>query len=214
MARAAALVVFALAASACGGSERSSQYAAAGVTLAAGVAGAGIYRATTGGCWGQCLDGTVCDRASGRCVHLEEREDPRAPHVVRVNCLADQPDCEPGAVAASPDPKSEAERANELIELLLRGPSVELASHTNEGCRALATGTDARTLQDVLTIRFAGAERRGRCTKADAVSHCTLALRASGATTVGQKLELVFDLADQNAREIVVPESLACSLAR
>jgi hypothetical protein len=212
MARVAALVVLALAGTACGGSERSSQYIAAGATLAAGVAGAGIYRATSGGCWGQCLDGTVCERASGRCVHVEEHEDPRAPHVVRVNCLADQPDCDP-SVAAPGEPKSEAERANELVELLLRGPAVELAGHGDKGCRALATGPEARTLQDVLKTRFASAERRGRCTKADSVTRCTLTLRASGSTAAARELELVFDVVEQNAREIVVPESLACSLA-
>jgi hypothetical protein len=145
-------------------------------------------------------------------VHVEEREDPRAPHVVRVNCLAEEPECASSA-AAPGDPKSEAARANELIELLLRAPALELAGHSDKGCRALATGADARTLQDVLKTRFASAERRGRCTKAESTTNCTLTLRASGSTAVARELELVFDVVEQNAREIVVPESLACSLA-
>ncbi len=49
---------------ACGAGDGAGAIATAGM----GVAGAGVYRATTGGCWGQCLNGLVCDRASGMCV--------------------------------------------------------------------------------------------------------------------------------------------------
>jgi len=206
-------VVLALAGSACG-SKQTPEYAGAAVTLAAGVAGAGIYRATSGGCWGQCLDGTVCDRPSGRCVRVEEREDPRAPHLVRVNCLAAEPDCKPTAAAAAADePKSETERARELADVLLQAPAIELRGHTEQGCRALAAGGDPRTLQDMLRTRLAGAEQRGSCAKDDSVSHCTLTLRQGGSGSVLQELELRFDLTDESGRETVVRESLRCTLA-
>lgn len=52
-------------AAACGSKH---DYAGAAATAGLGVAGAAAYRATTGGCWGQCLNGMVCDRASGMCV--------------------------------------------------------------------------------------------------------------------------------------------------
>jgi hypothetical protein len=42
--------------------------AGAVVTGAAAVAAAGVNRAVTKDCWGQCLHGLVCDRASGLCV--------------------------------------------------------------------------------------------------------------------------------------------------
>ncbi len=60
----------------------------AAVTAGAAVAGAGIYRATTGGCVAQCLGGLVCDRKSGLCVS-------RVPCNGR--CDADE-QCEEGAV--------------------------------------------------------------------------------------------------------------------
>ncbi len=51
----------------CGGASSDST-ANAIVGTAAAVAGAGISRATTKGCWGQCLSGLVCDHQSGMCV--------------------------------------------------------------------------------------------------------------------------------------------------
>jgi hypothetical protein len=45
-----------------------NDYTGALVTTAIAMAGTAAYRATTGGCWGQCLHGLVCDRASGMCV--------------------------------------------------------------------------------------------------------------------------------------------------
>jgi hypothetical protein len=56
---------------ACGGKHTSaSKYASAGVTAGLGVAAAGIYRASTGGCWADCRPGTTCDEPSGTCVPL------------------------------------------------------------------------------------------------------------------------------------------------
>jgi hypothetical protein len=43
----------------------------AGVGLGAAVAGAGIHRAVTGGCWAVCSPGFACDRARGVCVRAE-----------------------------------------------------------------------------------------------------------------------------------------------
>ena len=61
------VVVFALLALAVGACGRSD-YLGAAVTGGLGIAGAGVHRATTKGCWGQCLNGLVCDQASGMCV--------------------------------------------------------------------------------------------------------------------------------------------------
>ena len=52
---------------ACNHSGRND-YAGAAVTAGAAVGGAALYRATTGGCWAQCLHGLVCDPKSGLCV--------------------------------------------------------------------------------------------------------------------------------------------------
>lgn len=40
----------------------------AAVAVGAGVTGAAVYRATTGGCWAQCTHGKVCDHRTGTCV--------------------------------------------------------------------------------------------------------------------------------------------------
>jgi hypothetical protein len=53
-----------------GGSGAGAKYIGAAVTAAAGVAMAGAYRATTGGCWASCRPGTECDEASGTCVEI------------------------------------------------------------------------------------------------------------------------------------------------
>ncbi|HEX7600518.1 MAG TPA: hypothetical protein VF316_02890 [Polyangiaceae bacterium] len=42
--------------------------AGAVVTAVSAVAAAGVNRAVTKDCWGQCLGGLVCDRESGVCV--------------------------------------------------------------------------------------------------------------------------------------------------
>jgi hypothetical protein len=49
----------------CGG---KSDVVSAAITAGAAVAGAGIYRSATDGCWADCLFGQECDEVSGLCV--------------------------------------------------------------------------------------------------------------------------------------------------
>jgi hypothetical protein len=80
----------------------------AAVAVGAGVGGAAIYRAATGGCWAQCTHGKVCDRASGTCVEAADR-----PHSAQATLSSaadatakwwEKPDpCPPGAL---PDTRS------------------------------------------------------------------------------------------------------------
>jgi hypothetical protein len=79
------IAAFALSLGACGRGD----YLGAAVTGGLGVAGAGVHRATTKGCWGQCMNGLVCDHASGMCV-----EHPRC----NGKCARDER-CEEGTVA-------------------------------------------------------------------------------------------------------------------
>lgn len=46
----------------------SSNYAGAAAAAGLGVGAAGINRAITKDCWGQCLNGLVCDHNRGICV--------------------------------------------------------------------------------------------------------------------------------------------------
>ncbi len=80
------LSLLAAGAIACGG---KSDYVGAALTAGAGVGAAGVNRAITKDCWGQCLHGLVCDHGSGLCVE-------RAPCGGR--CGPDET-CEEGAVA-------------------------------------------------------------------------------------------------------------------
>jgi hypothetical protein len=60
---------------ACVACEAATRNKSTGAALAvgAGVTGAAVYRATTGGCWAQCTHGKVCDRATGTCVDAADR---------------------------------------------------------------------------------------------------------------------------------------------
>jgi hypothetical protein len=66
VARVVVLVVCALTAS-CENRVRAADAATVG---AVAVGATMIYRATTGGCWGQCRGGHVCDPETGTCVEL------------------------------------------------------------------------------------------------------------------------------------------------
>src|SRR5262249_34418281 len=48
-----------------------NKVAGAAVAAGFGVAAAGVYRATTHGCWADCRPGLRCDHASGTCVPIE-----------------------------------------------------------------------------------------------------------------------------------------------
>jgi hypothetical protein len=71
-----ALLIFAIGCGAGGAFKNKAGGAATAVGV--GVAAAGFYRATTGGCWATCQHGLACDEASGTCVPVE-------PSAVRVN---------------------------------------------------------------------------------------------------------------------------------
>lgn len=74
-----AFAALALASSvACGSSPSRNDYAGAAIALGFGVAGAGVHRAATGGCYAQCTHGLVCDRESGQCVPYESLAGRRA----------------------------------------------------------------------------------------------------------------------------------------
>lgn len=55
----------------CGGGQ-GKNYAGAAVAAGVAVAEAGIYRATTNGCWADCRPGTFCNHKSGTCVPYPE----------------------------------------------------------------------------------------------------------------------------------------------
>ena len=61
-----AVLTLSLCAVACGGG--SGKALSAAITAGAAVAGAGVYRAATDGCWAACANGELCDEESGMCV--------------------------------------------------------------------------------------------------------------------------------------------------
>jgi hypothetical protein len=81
----------ALAGPACS-SQNKSNYALAGVAIAAAVTEAAVQRAVTGSCWGQCEYGTRCDEKAGLCVPVESWTGPAPPPPL------------PSASAATPEP--------------------------------------------------------------------------------------------------------------
>ena len=62
----------------CAADVSSNKAAGAVAAVGFGVAAAGVYRATTGGCWAECRPGLRCDQASGTCVPLEPSSATRA----------------------------------------------------------------------------------------------------------------------------------------
>lgn len=60
----------------CGSKPNRTRDAA--VVTGAALVTAGVYRATTGGCWAQCTPGRYCNRKSGLCEELPRGAPPRA----------------------------------------------------------------------------------------------------------------------------------------
>ncbi len=73
----------------------------AGMAVGAGVAGAAVYRAATGGCWAQCTHGMICDPVSGTCVDAPRRDRAHAPGLPPADAASrwweHEPACPPGA---------------------------------------------------------------------------------------------------------------------
>ncbi len=93
------------------GPTNNAKIPSAVVTGAAGVAVAGVYRATTGGCWASCPVGKECDEASGTCVDLPcHGECPAEHRCVEDRCVRGEPDvakwqsAPPTSSSAPPDP--------------------------------------------------------------------------------------------------------------
>lgn len=61
------LVLLSLLTTACG----DSRYAQAAVGTGIAVGAVGLHRAITGGCWGQCPSGYLCNHETGVCEHGE-----------------------------------------------------------------------------------------------------------------------------------------------
>lgn len=96
---------------ACGSKPNRTRDAA--IATGAVVAAAGVYRATTGGCWAQCSPGRYCNRQSGTCEELPRgvpaTAAPPADNEVRAWWEAGDAACPQGATLdKTPSPEGDA----------------------------------------------------------------------------------------------------------